>query len=468
MLTPSKRPNADQSDKKCIQRRTTPKIEALEGRRLLSAAYTMTDLGTIAGYKDFTAMGLNNTGQVVGYAGKSAVYYDTRGLQGFVYRGGVLQAVGGKNSSANGINDSGQIVGSFAVNGYAHPFLASNSTVKDLYRSIVGSGQTSWSPDLAIAHAINNSGQIAGETLTGYGDQTAWVYGNSSIHSMTGADNSAALAINNKGMTAGFSGSVSYGHGFRAAGSVPQDLGVIGGIFGSSTGYALNDAGLVAGVSDRMDADYNNLPRHAFLYVGGVMRDLGALPGPGDSAAHGLNNQGIVVGSSGGHPFVFRNGKMTDVNSLVTLKPGMMLNDAVAINDRGQIAVNGTIGGHTRAYLLTPIAATGSISGRVFNDVNHNAKRDGSETGMSNVQVYVDSNANGRYDAGECTTSTDAAGNYSLTALAAGAYHVREVTPSTWTASQATAASLKSFDVTVNPTINHGTITGKDFGNYRK
>jgi len=82
----------------------------METRWLLSAAaaYALTDLGTIAGYRDFTATALNESGQVVGYAGRTDPYYSVDGARAFVYRGGRMQTVGGRKSIATGINDKGQ------------------------------------------------------------------------------------------------------------------------------------------------------------------------------------------------------------------------------------------------------------------------------------------------------------------------------------------------------------------------
>ena len=59
----------------CQDHQSNANIERLEPRRLFSAAYSLTDLGSLAGYQDFTATALNATGQVVGYAGQADPYY---------------------------------------------------------------------------------------------------------------------------------------------------------------------------------------------------------------------------------------------------------------------------------------------------------------------------------------------------------------------------------------------------------
>jgi Ca2+-binding RTX toxin-like protein len=78
------------------------------------------------------------------------------------------------------------------------------------------------------------------------------------------------------------------------------------------------------------------------------------------------------------------------------------------------------------AVRFVPVIATASISGTVFNDANANGRQNPGEAGVANRVVYIDSNKDGILDDGEPSTTTDAAGNWSLTGLAAGAYRIRE------------------------------------------
>jgi probable HAF family extracellular repeat protein len=59
----------------------------------------------------------------------------------------------------------------------------------------------------------------------------------------------------------------------------------------------------------------------------------------------------LIAGNSAQHAFLFQNGQLLDLNSLVTLSD-TFLTQATAINDLGQIVANGADG---QAYLLTPI-----------------------------------------------------------------------------------------------------------------
>jgi len=97
-----------------------------------------------------------------------------------------------------------------------------------------------------------------------------------------------------------------------------------------------------------------NGSRHAFLYSGWSMTDLGTLGGA-DSQADGMNRDGLVVGwaktaSGEQHAFLWTGGQMVDLNSLVDMAPGAALVEATAINDAGQIVANGSNG---RAYLVS-------------------------------------------------------------------------------------------------------------------
>jgi probable HAF family extracellular repeat protein len=101
------------------------------------------------------------------------------------------------------------------------------------------------------------------------------------------------------------------------------DLGTLGGT--RSYGYAINNAGQVAGEADTTD----DAARHAFLYSGtpgrsGSMADLGTLGGT-NSYGYAINSYGQVAGSSdvsegGRHAFLYTgtpgaNGQMLDLDA---------------------------------------------------------------------------------------------------------------------------------------------------------
>ena len=66
-----------------------------------------------------------------------------------------------------------------------------------------------------------------------------------------------------------------------------------------------------------------------------------------------------------------------------------------------------------------------SISGTVFHNLNGDLDQDTDEEGLSNVTVYIDSNNNGKKDAGEPTAQTDANGDYSFSPVEDGTHVIR-------------------------------------------
>lgn len=65
------------------------------------------------------------------------------------------------------------------------------------------------------------------------------------------------------------------------------------------------------------------------------------------------------------------------------------------------------------------------IVGTLFNDVDADLSRDPAERGLTGWRVYVDRNDNGRFDRGETSTLTDAAGSFAFDELDPGTYKLR-------------------------------------------
>jgi hypothetical protein len=112
-----------------------------------------------------------------------------------------------------------------------------------------------------------------------------------------------------------------------------------------------------------------------------------------------------------------------------------------------------------RCYDLGPFKPAGTIAGTAFRDADSDAVRDAGEAGMANVRIYLDTDKDGIYGAGEKSVLTDASGNYKFTAVAPGTYQVRQVTP---TGFGRTTPSAGYHSVTIYGTT---AITGKLFGN---
>ena len=73
-----------------------------------------------------------------------------------------------------------------------------------------------------------------------------------------------------------------------------------------------------------------------------------------------------------------------------------------------------------------------NLSGKVYNDSNEDGEKAGNEKGLEDWLIYIDSNANGEYDSGERTTTTDANGNYTFYQLDPGEYIIGAEIPLGW------------------------------------
>lgn len=136
------------------------------GHAFLHRDGVMTDLGTFGGLES-NALGINGSGQVVGYAQTPFGQF-----RAFSYSEGTitnLGTLGGFSSRATAINDAGQIVGeSFTeVPLTNHAFLYSDGVMSDL--GTLGGRNSS-------ALAINSYGQIVGSSDTFSGGQRAFLY----------------------------------------------------------------------------------------------------------------------------------------------------------------------------------------------------------------------------------------------------------------------------------------------------
>ena len=68
-----------------------------------------------------------------------------------------------------------------------------------------------------------------------------------------------------------------------------------------------------------------------------------------------------------------------------------------------------------------------SIAGHAFNDANGDGKQESNDADARGKTVYLDTNNNGLLDSGEKSVTTNSAGDWGFTGLAAGTYRVRRV-----------------------------------------
>jgi len=325
--------------------------------------YAISDLGGLGGV-GASPQAINNEGQVVGFSPVAG-----GGSHAFLYDRGRMLDLGtlaGPNSRAYGINDAGHVVGwSTTTAGTApvHAFYY-DGTMHDL-GTLPGPANAS-----STAYGINNHDDVIGYSDTqgpGFSTVHPFLYRDGALTDLQvplypGRFNAGAWAYGlNDGLQV-------VGKSARAVGSpqgyrydfttgVAWDVGGLGGANGS-VAQAVNRAGLVTGWA-YID---NNLWVHAYRYDGRI-HDLGTL---GGRNSHGLavNNHGQIVGraeeaNGTPHAFLYADGQMSDLNSVLPPNSEWTLREATGINDRGQIVGIATRKGATgwRAFLLTPESA---------------------------------------------------------------------------------------------------------------
>lgn len=329
------------------------------------------DLGTLGGPNSAVAWpNHNDHGLVVGISetvamqplGESwscglAVFYsappDGHVCVGFVWQNGVMTALptlGGANGFATGVNNRGQIVG-WAETTVHDPSCNANNQVLQFLPVL-------W---------MRQAGRYAAEALP----------------PDNGDSDGAATAINQQGAVVGISGLCGGAIGGATAehmvewrdGRVLRVLPTLGGAYWN-TPMDINNLGEVVGFSD-LPGDAVAAPNfQAFSWsakpfncngvhtAGGNTCDLGVLPGDALSEALGVNNRGQVVGISlgstpYGQAFIYQDGVMTNLNSLVLPGTTLFLTDAQDINDEGVITGQAydSNSGVIKAFVAIPVPA---------------------------------------------------------------------------------------------------------------
>lgn len=326
-----------------------------------AASFTIADIGSFSTDYGATVTDINNAGQVVGYS------YDGTGNAAFVYSGGTLvnlrsslapfgtirgSSLYTTHSYAQGINESGQVVGYTAFTDPTVGFSWSNGVATDL--GVINNYPTA-------PRAVNGSGQIVSNNVYSglYNPGSGWT---------TLPGTWLPTALNDAGLQGG---SLYLGYAYHAAlrtadGTI-TDLDPLGG---NGNVNEINASGQAAGTR------FNGAGERGFFWNGTAMQDIGLLYTPPGgfntySGAEGINASGHVVGysdtspvnnafnclSGSRHAVLFRDGTLTDLNSLIDLSSGWCLQYASAINDSGQIAGSGiSPNGKVHAFLLTPTA----------------------------------------------------------------------------------------------------------------
>ncbi|HEY1603035.1 MAG TPA: hypothetical protein VGG64_25755 [Pirellulales bacterium] len=292
-----------------------------------AAAVTIVDFGVAAWQAAFPQpIAINNQGDVAGVLSTAA------GQEPFVWHNGVMTPLptlqGATEISVTGINNVGQIVGySNATDGLMHAVEWQNGTITEL------PNEPGYSE--SKAYGINDAGQIVGSVDIGPANTTTHsvIWQNGVVSDVNTTGGTAALGINSSGQVVG--GQVPTialpaNNGFlwqngSLAPLVPQTY---------LTATAINDQGLIIG---NQSPTLGSQTQNAFLLQNGVLTNLGTNGYP-TSYATAVNDLGQVVGvsdSNGYRPFLWQDGQMTSLNSL--MPAGWTLSGVFGINDHDQI-----------------------------------------------------------------------------------------------------------------------------------
>jgi probable HAF family extracellular repeat protein len=325
--------------------------------------YTLTDLGSL-GSGDTQAFDLNDSAQVVGYSRTATLQ-----SRAFLWDDGQMVNLGVANaddfqSAAVDLNGLGHAVGTSTLrNGFARAASFRDGTVVNLTPELPPYEGTSF------ASAINDHGDIVGaidDDGSMVYDGILWANGSRTILGDLGGGSTRPFDINNAGQVVGTSNtSIELGlpHAFLWQNGAMIDLGVQEAADEDSNANAINATGVIVGTSGRLD-DSTGVNYRAFIYENGAMR---AIPVPSFEAyASDINDAGVVVGimRSGGaaspyHAWIYADGVVTNLNSLIPSGSGLHLAYANAINNNGEIAgLAYDAQGRAHGYLLTPCSSS--------------------------------------------------------------------------------------------------------------
>jgi uncharacterized membrane protein len=331
---------------------------------VVAQTYTVTDLGQGSGH------GINDLGQVVG-ASSECSSFGTAITFATLWSGGTCSMLrsDAAPSAASAINNAGLAVG-YATGG-----------------RFIGAVLFPGGNSIVISHAdglalhINESGAVVGASFfpaeTGVGRigisiATMWPAGCVSIDCATqlvglgysSRPSGTAYAINNAGQVVGCS-TVSNDSGPQFElptlwnGSTPTALGTVSGYL-NGCALGINSSRVIVGYS-RTPSSTGQVLYVATRWTGLNATALPLPPGATYSVANAINERGLVVGFSSNGATLWDGTTVIDLNAASMHGAHVTLQDATAINSRGQIVVNGydSVANSAHVYLLTPTGKSG-------------------------------------------------------------------------------------------------------------
>lgn len=321
--------------------------------------------------------GINDNGEAVGsfkHADSSdhAMLWTKTGSVDLGILGCSYVNLGSCGAVAKAVNNNKQVVGHSHTNAgpwyryYEHSFLWENGTMRAI--TTVGN---EWN----YAYDINQAGVIVGFGRNNFNysyADTGYIWVNDqnviTIGNFGGNGTSFAKAINNLNQVVGCASSSDGGqkaflwkNTSGALGQNPQltNLGTLGGKF--SCAHDINNLGHIVGVSDLNNTSSNH---HAVLWKNGQMVDLGTIGNVHDySHAVAINDLGQIIGDYDSQEdyrsvinhFIWENGVMKDINSLIVDNRKIVIGSFGGINNKGEISAYGSVNGQIQLIVLVPM-----------------------------------------------------------------------------------------------------------------
>jgi hypothetical protein len=258
---------------------------------------------------------VNDTGQAVGWAGNSLALGSHSGERAFVHNGGTMTQLpvlpGAGYTHAYAINNTGTVVG-VSGNNQPYKFSIGDTTLTQLAFP-AGSGGG------GRAHDVNSAGDIVGFDYTTFPQQRPVFWDNGvtpvGLPLPAGATSAQAHIINDAGVIAGTAfygvGIGTRGFYYDAAGT-PVDMGTLGPGFLTHEVFDINSS------RDAIGRAFNNT---TFAFA----------------------------------PFLYRDGTLVNLNSLLPAGSGWVLQRPISITDAGEIIGIGTFNGTPSGFRLTPV-----------------------------------------------------------------------------------------------------------------
>ncbi|MFT7463548.1 MAG: putative HAF family extracellular repeat protein [Pseudohongiellaceae bacterium] len=325
------------------------------------ASYSYSQIGTFGGPSS-AAFGLNDLGQVVGWANIPACFVNGHPCRhAFLWDDGVMTDLGvlpgDEESVGRAINNSGVVAGTSEFN--------VNQGSGTYHAAVFGNGAPVALPDLGLGQSwvqdINEAGQMVGFSGDPVVDRDrAVVWQGGTISNVGDTESHAynrAEGISETGELVGFAWNL-----FQPNDSIRFDgsWSVIGGVdgpFQNSEAKDVNSAGVVVGFQAFPSGNW-----HAAVWTPGSpgAKDLGSLPGLEVSELFDVNEAGWAVGRAYGatdpnnsRAVLYNGVELLDLNDFMPAGFDGVLIEAQEINENGDIAGSAVVGGALRGFLLT-------------------------------------------------------------------------------------------------------------------